>query len=63
MGDEILSKIKVRNLVNQIWAGESVPPDKRTGEDVKEFESRIYEYVNYYNKSWRRLSTGNWKAM
>ena len=49
VGDEILSKIKVRNLVNQIWAGEAVPPDKRTGEDVKEFESRIYEYVNYYN--------------
>jgi len=49
VGDEILKKIKVRNLVNQIWAGEAIPPDKRTGEDLKEFESRIYEYVNYYN--------------
>lgn len=51
VGDKILGKIKVRNLVNQIWAGNAIPPEKRTAEDVKDFESRIYEYVDYYNKT------------
>ncbi len=48
VGEPILEKMNMTGLVDQIIAGEAVPPVDRTAEDNKDFEERIYDYAEYY---------------
>jgi hypothetical protein len=47
LGDEILIKIPVQDLVDLIWSGNDINPSKKGEEEKKGFHQRIQEYSNY----------------
>ena len=48
LGDEILVKIDVSNLVQMIWAGKDMDPVKKTIEDQMGFAERARLYAKHY---------------
>jgi hypothetical protein len=48
LGDEILVKIDVSNLVQMIWDGKDIDPIKKTIEDQRDFAERARLYAKYY---------------
>ena len=48
LGDEILVKIDVSNLVQMIWAGKDIDPVKKTIEDQMGFAERARLYAKHY---------------
>ena len=47
-GEPILAKKDVSLIVQQIRAGEAVPPKDRTPDDLTDFKTRLYKYAEYY---------------
>ena len=48
LGQKILVPLNVKDIVERIWNGTDIKDDKKTGEELKSFEERIYEYSDYY---------------
>ena len=48
LGEEILIKVDVSELVEQIWNGEAIPPDDRTKDDILDFGERAQKYAKHY---------------
>jgi len=48
LGDEILVKVGVSDLVQMIWAGKDMDPIKKTIENQRDFSERARLYAKYY---------------
>ena len=48
LGDEILVKVDVSDLVEMIWDGKDIDPIKKTIEDQRDFAERARLYAKYY---------------
>jgi len=49
LGDEILVKVGVSDIVQMIWDGKDINPAKKSIEDRKDFVLRAKEYSKYYS--------------
>ena len=47
-GKPILAKTDVAAIVDQIRAGQAVPPEHRNPDDHLDFKTRLYKYAEYY---------------
>ncbi|ODS32089.1 MAG: hypothetical protein SCARUB_02796 [Candidatus Scalindua rubra] len=48
LGDEILVKVNVSNLIQMIWDGKDIDPAKKSIEDQRDFADRARLYAKYY---------------
>ncbi len=53
LGEEILSKIDVSKMVNQIWNGKDIAPSKKKKEDMMDFSERAKIYSTIYRNDER----------